>query len=133
MVNSKINKKINYLEVNSVDLNDINYESEIYLGTLYNKNINFTIGSPMYDYIDLNVIYLYLYLVKKDEIIMKIGLYEFTKETFEHLNLENEIDITNQNPIIFSYVKSFIINNYDQDNILYDKKTNLSEIGRAHV
>jgi hypothetical protein len=127
MVNSKINKKINYLEVNSVDLNDINYESEIYLGTLYNKNINFTVGSPMYDYIDLNVIYLYLYLVKKDEIIMKIGLYEFSKETFEHLNVKDDIDITNQNPIIFSYVKSFIMNNYQENDILYDKETNLPD------
>ena len=127
MVNSKINKKINYLEVNSVDLNDINYESEIYLGTLYNKNINFTVGSPMYDYIDLNVIYLYLYLVKKDEIIMKIGLYEFSKETFEHLNVKDDIDITNQNPIIFSYVKSFIMNNYEENDILYDKETNLPD------
>jgi hypothetical protein len=127
MVNSKINKKINYLEVNSVDLNDINYESEIYLGTLYNKNINFTIGSPMYDYIDFNVIYLYLYLVKKDEIIMKIGLYEFSKETFEHLNVKDDIDITNQNPIIFSYVKSFIMNNYEENDILYDKETNLPD------
>ena len=127
MVNSKINKKINYLEENSVDLNDINYESEIYLGTLYNKNINFTVGSPMYDYIDLNVIYLYLYLVKKDEIIMKIGLYEFSKETFEHLNVKDDIDITNQNPIIFSYVKSFIMNNYQENDILYDKETNLPD------
>ena len=105
MVNSKINKKINYLEVNSVDLNDINYESEIYLGTLYNKNINFTVGSPMYDYIDLNVIYLYLYLVKKDEIIMKIGLYEFSKETFEHLNVKDDIDMKK---MIFYMIKKRI-------------------------
>jgi hypothetical protein len=81
----------------------------------------------MYDYIDLNVIYLYLYLVKKDEIIMKIGLYEFSKETFEHLNVKDDIDITNQNPIIFSYVKSFIMNNYQENDILYDKETNLPD------
>ena len=116
MVNSRINNKINYLEVNSVDLNDIDHESHLYIGTLYNKNVYFTIGIPMYDFVDLNVIYFYLYLVKENQVIMKIGLYEFKKETFDTLTSNNQdIDISKFNPIIFSFVKTYIINQYDEE------------------
>ena len=125
MVNSKINKKINYLEVNSVHLNDINYESNIYIGTLYNKNIKFTIGNPIYDFIDSNIIFFNLYLINNNEIVMKIGLYELTKDNFELLNNDGEIDINNIDPLIFSFVKSYISDKYDEEVILNDteKKT----------
>ena len=70
----------------------------------------------MYDFVDLNVIYLYLYLVKENQVIMKIGLYEFKKETFDTLtSINQEIDISKFNPIIFSFVKTFIINQYDEE------------------
>ncbi len=127
MVNSKINKKINYLEVNSVDLNDINHESDIYIGKLYNKNINFTIGLPIYDYTDFNIIYFYLYLVKENDVIMKIGIYEMNKHIFDDTFAKNQdIDLTKLDPIIFSFVKTYIINEYD-DKIVIHKKNQESE------
>ena len=82
MVNSKINKTINYLEVNSVDLNDIDHEADIYIGKLYNKIINFTIGLPIYDYVDLNIIYFYIFS-KENNVIMKIGIFEINKDIFD--------------------------------------------------
>ena len=122
MVNSKINKKINYLEVNSVDLNDINHESDIYIGKLYNKTINFTIGLPIYDYTDFNIIYFYLYLVKENDVIMKIGIYEMNKDIFDDIFAKNqEIDLSKLDPIIFSFVKTYITNEYDDKTLIHKK------------
>ena len=122
MVNSKINKTIDYLEVNSVDLNDIDHESDIYLGKLYNKNINFTIGLPIYDYVDFNIIYFYLYLVKKNDVVMKIGIYEINKHIFDDIFAKNQdIDLTKLDPIIFSFVKTYITNEYDDKIVLHKK------------
>ena len=39
MVLSKINKEINYLETNTIDNNDLDYQAYIYKGMLFNKNI----------------------------------------------------------------------------------------------
>ena len=90
MVYSKINKKINYLETNSVNINDIDYETHIYIGNLYNKNIKFTIGLPIYEYIDNNIIYFNIYLVKNNNVVAKIGLYEVTKLNFDLLTTTSD-------------------------------------------
>ena len=129
MVNSKINKTINYLEVNSVDLNDIDHEADIYIGKLYNKIINFTIGLPIYDYVDLNIIYFYIYLVKENNVIMKIGIFEINKDIFDITFSKNqEIDFSKLNPIIFSFVKTYIINDYDDKLVIHKENTqNITE------
>lgn len=116
MVNSKINKKINYLETNFVNINDINYESYIFIGNLYNKNIKFTVGLPIYEFIDNNIIYFNIYLVKNTSVIAKIGLYEVTKNAFDSLlNIDGDINFKELEPIIFSFVKQYINQYYDEE------------------
>tara|TARA_Y100000992_G_scaffold206467_2_gene141262 strand:+ start:3497 stop:5554 length:2058 start_codon:yes stop_codon:yes gene_type:complete len=123
MVNSKINKKINYLETNFVNINDIDHEAYIYIGNLYNKNIKFTVGLPIYEFIDNNIIYFNIYLVKNSIVVAKIGLYEVTKNAFDSLlNIDGDIDFKQLEPIIFSFVKQYINQYYDEEVVFDDKE-----------
>ena len=79
MVLSKINKEINYLETNSIDNNDLDQEAFIYKGILYKKNIKFVLGKPNFQYIDDNIVYFNIYLVNKNKVLSKIGIYETLK------------------------------------------------------
>ena len=60
MVLSILNN-INYTETNTVDESDLLKESYIYKGNIYNKQINFVLGKPIFEYVDQNIIYQYLF------------------------------------------------------------------------
>ena len=74
MVLSKINKKIDYLDKEKIDVNDINYSAALFEMTIFNVNIVVAIGKANMEYIDNKIIYFSLYLVNKDKIVSKIGL-----------------------------------------------------------
>ena len=83
MVLSKINKKIDYVDKEKIDVNDINYSAALFEMTIFNVNIVVAIGKPNMEYIDNKIIYFSLYLVNKDKIVSKIGLYEIDSDNID--------------------------------------------------
>ena len=70
MVLSKIDKNINYLESNNLDKNDVG-ESYAYRATIFNIKIKFVLGKPNFQYIDNNIVYFNIYLVKDTSLVAK--------------------------------------------------------------
>tara|TARA_Y100000768_G_C23982427_1_gene686653 strand:- start:282 stop:2366 length:2085 start_codon:yes stop_codon:yes gene_type:complete len=114
MVLSIINNDINYIESNIIEKSDIEYETYIYKAKIYNKDIKFVLGKPNFQHIDNNIVYFNIYLINANEIISKIGIYE-TNNTIYRSLLDSEGNIIVEkldSPILFSFTKSLIKNNY---------------------
>ena len=106
MVLSKINKKIDYVDKEKIDVNDINYSAALFEMTIFNVNIVVAIGKPNMEYVDNKIIYFSLYLVNKDKIVSKIGLYEIDSDNVDkYLDDDGDLNLEIlEMPILFSYV-----------------------------
>jgi len=115
MVLSNIDSNINYFESNNIDKKDIDYESYVYKGRIYNKNIKFVLGNPNFEYIDNNIVYFNIYLVNKNSIVSKIGIYETENTIYRELLDEHGVIIIEKlnDPLMFLYSKTYIINDYE--------------------
>tara|TARA_B100001175_G_scaffold316091_1_gene329130 strand:- start:1625 stop:3682 length:2058 start_codon:yes stop_codon:yes gene_type:complete len=124
MVLSKIDENINYLETNNLDKNDEG-ESYAYKATIFNKSVKFVLGKPNFEYIDNNIVYFNIYLVKNNQLDSKIGVFE-TKNTYYRNLLDYDGNIIIEKldyPLFFSYTKTYITNKYniDEENIDFDE------------
>ena len=127
MVLSKIDENINYLETNNLDKNDEG-ESYAYKAKIYNKKVKFVLGKPNFEYIDNNIVYFNIYLVKNIKLVSKIGVFE-TRNTdyLSLLDTKGNISIEKlDSPLFFTYAKKFITNNYnmEEDDIDFAEKNN---------
>jgi len=134
MVQSNLNTLLNYPEIFLVDDNDIDYESHIYKGNIYNKPIQFVLGKG--DLVsnnlvlnqDVDIMYINIYLVKSNNIVRKIGIFEILNSDYitylDHedgninlLNIAND-ELFKKNFIMFSASKEYIKKIYilDKDN-----------------
>ena len=106
MVLSKINKKIDYVDKEKIDVNDINYSAALFEMTLFHVPIVVAIGTPTMEYVDNNILYFSLYLVNKDKIVSKIGLYEIDSDNVDkYLDDDGDLNLEIlEMPILFSYV-----------------------------
>ena len=48
----------------------------IYKATIYSKSVKFVLGKPNFEYIDNNIVYFNIYLVKNSQLDSKIGVFE---------------------------------------------------------
>ena len=123
MVLSKIDNNINYLESNNLDKNDEG-ESYAYTGKIFGKKVKFVLGKPNFQFIDNNIVYYNIYLVKNTELVAKIGIFE-TKNTSYRDLLDGNGNIIIEKldyPLFFSFTKMYIINKYkfEENDIDFD-------------
>tara|TARA_B100000900_G_C20584870_1_gene719111 strand:- start:161 stop:2224 length:2064 start_codon:yes stop_codon:yes gene_type:complete len=125
MVLSKIDQNINYLESNNLDKNDQG-ESYAYRAKIFGKKVKFALGKPNFQYIDNNIVYFNIYLVKNSELVAKIGIFETKNTSYrELLDIEGNIVIEKLDyPLFFSYAKPYILSkyNFEEDDIEFTKK-----------
>lgn len=136
MVLSKLDKSINYKELKKLNDDDIDYDTNVYSGKLFNKYIEFTIGKPKYFYIEKNVIFFYIYLVNKNSVVLNIGIFEIESSEYSNVIDENGnilFDKLNKS-LIFEFVEKYIEKNYtvsiNQDALkteITDKKLDIND------
>jgi hypothetical protein len=114
MVLSSIDSDINYIETNNIDKNDLEHEAFVYRARMFNKNIKFVLGKPNFEYINNNIVYFNIYLVNKSLVVSKIGIYETNNTSYTSLlDDDGDVDLSKlQDPLVFSYAKSFIKTKY---------------------
>ena len=69
MVLSRLNEDINYPDINSVDKEDINYESSLYQIDIDDIIIIIALGNVRFSFVTKGVLYVPIYLVIDDNII----------------------------------------------------------------
>ena len=122
MVNSILDKNIKYAEKNALIEEDINYETDLYEISLFGVDIDIAVGMAKYDYVEQNIIYYPVYLVKESFVVAQIGVYEIVvSEMINVVDNDNMLDLTLINKILlYSFVtKSFISKEQKENEIMY--------------
>ena len=108
MVKSVINDDINYSENTNIDEGDVGYDAPQFEVELFpGIEANIALGNVRYTFADKGVLFLPVYLVKNEEIVEQIGIYEFLASQYtELLDEDDDFDISlldNPLPLYYSF------------------------------
>ena len=112
MVLSKLNNDISYHELKSVDPNDSKLEANLYQLEIKDVDVVIALGNIKNTFEDKNVSYFPIYLVKHNNKVVQIGVYEIKASDYlSYLDDSNNIDIEKFNdPLIYSFATKEFIN-----------------------
>ena len=108
MVKSLLSSDVDYIENKSLLPEDKNQESSIYEITLYGDDETIALGQPVYTFIERNIVYYPIYLVKNDKVTQQIGLYEvFADSIVNILDSDGDVDISLiGQPLLYEFVSA---------------------------
>ena len=106
MVVSKIDDDVSYPELKSVDYKDSQKETDLYQIEILGVDVIIAIGNAKNTFSDNNIIFYPVYLVKPNNKVIQIGVYELkTKDSLKYLDESNNIDIENLGePLLYTFV-----------------------------
>jgi len=113
MVLSKINKTISYLETKKVNQNDLSKEANLYEIQANGVNIIVAVGNARNDFEDKNVTFFPIYLVKSNNKVVQIGVYEIkSSDLMNYLDDEGNLEVEKmEDPIIYVFVTKSMLEN----------------------
>ena len=112
MVHSKLDDSINYSETKLLEKEDVSYDAPIYEYDVLGKTITIALGQSKYTFIDKNIIYYPVYIIKNDCVNTQIGVYEVIQsELSNYMDEDGDIDIVKLGePLLYSFFNMNIIN-----------------------
>lgn len=113
MVISKIDPSIHYNEIKSVDIKDLEKEVDMYQTYIDNTEVIIALGQPQNKYEEFNILYFPVYLVKSNNKVIQIGVYEILANQLElYLDEDSSLDILKikDEPLLYSYVNNTMLN-----------------------
>jgi hypothetical protein len=114
MVVSKINDTISYPELKNVDPADLKKETNLYQLELLGTDVVIAVGSAKNAFADKQIIYYPVYLVKPNNKVIQIGLYELNiDDNLKYLDESSNIDVEHlDDPLLYTFVtKDLLIKN----------------------
>jgi len=108
MVQSLLIPDLEYEENRSLLPEDKDKESSIYEITLFGKDETIALGQPVYAFIERNLVYYPIYLVKNDKVALQIGLYEVLAENVSDVLDDDgdvDLDLMGQ-PLLYKFTKA---------------------------
>jgi len=111
MVLSKINPLVSYPELKSVDSKDLQMEANLYQIEVEDVEIIIAVGSAKNTFEEQDVLYFPIYLVKHNNKVIQIGLYEIVANDYiRYLDEDNEVDIEKMDePLIYHFVNKDLL------------------------
>jgi predicted NAD-dependent protein-ADP-ribosyltransferase YbiA (DUF1768 family) len=111
MVLSKINSNVSYRELKSVDSDDLKTEANLYQLEIKGVDLIIAVGGAKNTFEDKNILFFPVYLVKHNNKVIQIGLYEIEASNYlSYMDDSNNIDIEKmESPLIYSFAtKEFL-------------------------
>ena len=105
MVLSKIASDVSYPELKSVDSGDLKTEANLYQLEIKGVDVVIAVGNAKNTFEDKNILYFPIYLVKHNNKVIQIGVYEIKATDYlSLLDINNNLDVENLNePLIYSF------------------------------
>jgi len=106
MVLSKLDNDVSYPELKSVDAGDLKMEANLYQLEIKDTDIIIAVGNPKNTFEDKNILYFPIYLVKYNNKVVQIGVYEIQASDYlTYLDDYNNLDVEKMSePLIYSFV-----------------------------
>ena len=113
MVLSKLDRSISYFETKKVNPSDLKKEANLYEIEANGVNIIVAIGDGKKDFEDKNVTFFPIYLVKSNNKVMQIGVYEIkSSELMNFLDEEGNLEVEKMDdPLIYIFVTKPMLEN----------------------
>ena len=111
MVLSKINRDVSYPELKSVDSGDMKTEASLYQIEIKDIDVIIAVGNVKNTFEEANIFYFPIYLVKSNNKVIQIGLYEIEASNYiNYLDDFNNLDVEKlDEPLIYKFVtKEFL-------------------------
>lgn len=80
MVQSKIDKTINYPETKELEDEDKDYDADLFEISIHGLDTIIAVGQMKYTFIDKNVVYFPVYVIKDERVHSQIGVYEILSD-----------------------------------------------------
>ena len=112
MVLSKLDSNVSYPELKSVDSGDLKTEANLYQLDIKDIDVIIAIGNSKNTYEDKNILYFPIYLVKHNNKVIQIGVFEIKASDYlTYLDDYNNLDIEQmREPLIYSFVTKEFLN-----------------------
>ena len=113
MVLSKLDKSISYQELKSVDSDDFKKKASLYEIEIKGVNVIIAVGNAKNTYEDKNATFFPVYLVKSNNKVMQIGVYEVkSTDVSSYMDEEQNLDIEKlDEPLIYVFVTKKMLEN----------------------
>jgi len=105
MVLSKIDSDVSYPELKSVDSGDLKMEANLYQLEIKDVDVIIAVGNAKNTFEDRNILYFPIYLVKYNNKVVQIGVYEIKASDYlTYLDDNNNLDVEVLNePLIYNF------------------------------
>jgi len=112
MVLSKLDGDVSYPELKSVDSGDLKMEANLYQLEIKDIDVIIAVGNSKNTYEDKNILYFPIYLVKHNNKVIQIGVYEIRASNYlSYLDKYNNLDIEEMDdPLIYSFATKEFLN-----------------------
>jgi predicted NAD-dependent protein-ADP-ribosyltransferase YbiA (DUF1768 family)/ribosomal protein L12E/L44/L45/RPP1/RPP2 len=113
MVLSKKNNEISYPELKKVDPADLNMEATLYQTIINGLDVIIAVGNAKTTFASKNITYFPIYLVKHNNKVIQIGVYEVDNSDLMHLlNESSGLDVEKMDdPLIYTFASKEMIKN----------------------
>jgi len=112
MVLSKLNPDISYPELKSVDAGDSKMEANLYQLEIKGIDVIIAVGNVKNTFEDKNIFYFPIYLVKYNNKVIQIGVYEIKASNYmSYLDNSDNLDVEKlDQPLIYNFVTKNMLN-----------------------